>query len=210
MTRRAGDSAHAHGDGLVPHMTAAPWPASGGFRYHGEAVPRLRWVPGPMLLALAVVRSANAETVHVAYVVECPDFLRAGSRLQRGLTLEVYATRNCDGPALTERYVVVDAAASPARRADTRRSTDATRRPPALVLEADIALETAPRAICCASAAPGRPMATPARGGGSRWPSESGVPLARNVLDSVRRGDLCVDHWADSGVPAARVDLVCR
>jgi hypothetical protein len=162
-----------------------------------------------MLLALAVVRSASPESVHVAYVVECPDFLRAGSRLQRGLTLEVYATRRCDGPALMERYVVVDAVAAPGRRADGRPSTDTTRRPPALTLEADIVLETPPSEIYLRLDGTGvKPV-----GDACQRQAGRGVPLAKECSpDSIRSKDLCVDRYEASlwEIPAARVDLVCK
>ncbi len=165
-------------------------------------MPRFRWVLGSVLLALAVVRTVRAESVHVAYVVECGDFLRAGARLQRGLTLEVYTTRRCDGPVVTERYVVVDAVAAPDRRADGRR-------PPALVLETDVALETAPAELYLRLTGTGvKPV-----GDACQRQAGRGVPLAKQCPpDSVLSKDLCMDRYEASlwEIPAARVDLVCK
>jgi len=175
-------------------------------------VPRFRWALGTVLLALAAVGSASAANVHVAYLVECPDFLRAGARLQRGLTLEVYAKRTCDGPALMERFVAVDAVAAPERRPEGRRSTNTTR-PPALALEADIALETPTPEIYLRLSGTGvKPIGDACQrqrvNGAGR-----DVSLAIECPpDSVPSRGVCVDRYEASlwEIPAARVDLVCK
>src|SRR6185436_20721045 len=87
---------------------------------------------GIVLIVLAIVRSACAASVHVTYLVECPDFLQAGSRLERPVTLELYPTHTCKGSALVQQDVTVEAV--PAPHANGRQS--------ALALETEIVSET--------------------------------------------------------------------
>jgi hypothetical protein len=166
-----------------------------------------------VLFALAAVRSARAASVHVTYLVECADFLEAGARLQRGLTMDVYATRTCDGPVLQQHFVTVDAVPAPERRRDGRRSTGATREPPALALEADIALETPSPEFYL------RLTGTGVKPRGDACQLQRPERAARDVAlalecppDSVPSGGVCVDRYEASlwEIPPARVDLVCK
>ena len=175
--------------------------------YSRENVPRLGRVLRTVLIALATVRSACAANVHVTYLVECPAFLQAGSRLQRWVTLELYATRSCDGPALMQQYVAVDAVPAPERRTDSRQPP-----PPTLVLEADIALETpSPELYLRLTGSGVKPL-----GDGCQQVTERArgdVQFARRCPpDSVFSSGLCVDRYEATVwvIPAAQVDLICK
>jgi len=170
-------------------------------------------VLGTVLVALATLRSALAANLHVTYLVECPDFLEASPRLHRGLTLELYATPTCDGPAVLEHYVTVDAFPAPERRSPSRQAEGAAQPPPALALEADITLEAPPPELFLRLTGTGvNPL------GGACQPQATergrrGLQLAlRCPVDSIPSSGICVDRYEASlwEIPAARVDLVCK
>jgi hypothetical protein len=159
-----------------------------------------------VLIALAAVCNAGAANVHVTYLVECADFLEAGSRLERWLTLELYGTRTCDAPALLQEYVAVEAGPVPDRR------TDRPPQPSALVLEADVALERSSPELYARVIGTG---VTPLGGACQRVTERArdDVRLARRCPpDSVPSSGLCIDRWEATvwEIPAAHVDLVCK
>jgi hypothetical protein len=190
----------------VRASTGRVWSASGASSKHRENVPRLSRVLGTVVVALATVRSACAAAVHLAYVVDCASFLQAGPHLQRSVTVELFATRGCNGPALLQQYVTVEAVLAPERRTHERQPS-----PPALALEADVALETPASDLHVRVTGPGvKPI------GGVCQPvagAHGEVALARRCpRDSVPSSGLCVDRYEATvwDIPAARVDLICK
>jgi hypothetical protein len=165
-----------------------------------------------VLVALAGIRSACAGNVHVTYVVECPDFLRAGSRLQRGLTLEVYSTRSCERPSLDERFVGVDAVIAPAGRLERLHSTGQSPPPSALMLEVHVALDTPAEFYVRLTGSGVKPVGDACQL--QRTDGRHGdVRLARRCPpDAVPSNGVCVDRYEASmwEIPAARVDLLCK
>jgi hypothetical protein len=157
---------------------------------------------GIVLIVLAIVRSACAASVHVTYLVECPDFLQAGSRLERPVALELYPTHTCKGSALVQQYVTVEAV--PAPHADGRQS--------ALALETEIVLETSSPELYVRLTGTGiKPLGGVCQRVTGRAPDD--VRLARRCPpDSVRSDGLCVDRYEATAweIPAARVDLICK
>ena len=175
------------------------WPASTGSATHRDRVNRFAQVLGPILVALAAVRPACAASVHVSYLVECPDFLLASFHLQRMLTLELYAVRTCDGPPLVQQYVTVEAIPAPDRR----------RGPPVLALETDIDLDASPPELFLRLTGYGvKPI-----GDACQLQTTHDIQLAlRCPPDSVSSGGHCVDKYEASlwEIPAPRVDLICK
>jgi hypothetical protein len=155
---------------------------------------------------VVAVRFAWAANVHVSYLVECSSFLRASPRLQRWVTVELHATQTCEGRALMERYVAVEAIAAPERHPDNRQALPST-----LALEADVDVETPPPKLHLRVIGPGvKPL-----GGVCQPVTERarGLPLARRCPpDSVLSGGLCVDRHEATlwEIPAEQVDLICK
>jgi Sulfatase-modifying factor enzyme 1 len=159
---------------------------------------------GTVVVALAAASSASAASVHVTYLVECASFLQAGPRLQRAVTLELFATHTCDAPALLQQYVSVEAVPTERRIHE--------RQPPTLALEADVAVETPSPELYLRLTGPGvKPL-----GGACQHVTDGAhadLALARRCpRDAVPSNGLCVDRYEASvwQIPVTRVDLVCK
>jgi hypothetical protein len=157
-----------------------------------------------VLITLAV-RPACAANLHVSYVVECPDFLRAGPRLQRSVTLEVYATPGCKGPVLLQQYVAVGAIPAPERHSDGRQ-------PPTLTLEADIAIDSPSSGLYLRLTGAGvKPFGETCQPMTDR--ADGDVQFERRCPpDASLSNGVCVDRYEASvwEIPPARADLICR
>jgi hypothetical protein len=163
---------------------------------------------GSALVAIAAVRSAAAASVHVTYLVECPEFLRANPRLGSGSTVELYATPDCEQPALAERFVVVAAVPADERHPRSRQTSGAPPQP-ALMLEGDVAVDAPPPELYVRLTGTGvKPL-----GDVCQRQVRRDVPLApRCSPDAVPSSGHCVDRYEASlwEIPPARVDLICR
>ena len=166
-------------------------------------MPRYTHVVGIILIALAAGGSASAATVHVGYLVECAEFLRASLGLQRMMTLELYTARSCDGPPLVQQFVTVEAVPVFEHRGGGRNE------PPALRLETDIDVDTPPAEPFVHLTGHGvKPL-----GGACQPQTTRDVPLAlRCPPDSVPSNGQCVDKYEASlwEIPAPRLDLICK
>jgi len=163
---------------------------------------------GIVLVTFALVRSAHA--VCVSYLVEARHFFETNPSTGRSLLFELYPVSSCNGPALKQEFVTVEAVPAPPGSARGR-TKNAPQRPPALTLETEIDLETSPPALFLRVTGAGvKPL-----GGDCQLQAVVGPHCkVRRPLpcppDAVAVSGLCVDRYEASlwEIPATRVELI--